>query len=87
MFELGGRVLECPQGFRAECAQVAAILLIDEVLTKPISPDQLRYIAKSYGVPALVPHSMVGQEYREAIDNASSIVNDLDAELAQLLGN
>src|SRR5258708_28931878 len=37
--ELGGRVLPCPQGYRAEFARVAAILLIDEVLTKPVSHD------------------------------------------------
>jgi hypothetical protein len=84
--ELGGRVLECPQGYRAEFVRVAAILLIDEVLTKPLSQDMLRKVAKAYGVPALVPTSTRPEDYREAIENSSEVTNDVDAELRELTG-
>ncbi len=84
--ELGGRVLPCPQGYRAEFARVAAILLIDEVLTKPVSHDMLRKIARAYDVPALIPHSTDPEQYREAIENANEITGDLDSELRDLLG-
>jgi hypothetical protein len=74
--ELGGRVLECPQGYRAEFARVAAVLLIDEVLTKPVSHDILRKVARSYGVPAIVPFSTEPEAYRTLIHPDETVVTD-----------
>ena len=61
--ELGGRVIPASQGFRAAYARVAAILLLDTVFTLPHS--QLKQIAEAYNVPALLPHSIVPEDYRE----------------------
>lgn len=81
--ELGGRVLDCEQGYRAQYASVAAILLIDEVLTKPVSHDLLRKVARAYGVPAVVPHSTLAEDYREVIDSDEIAVSD--SEIARFL--
>lgn len=63
--ELGGRLIPATQGYRAACARVAAILLVDEALTEP--HGLLRDLAAAYRVPALVPHSAAVEDYREAI--------------------
>jgi hypothetical protein len=76
LVELGGRVLECPQGYRAEFARVAAILLIDEVLTKPLSHDVATKVADTYGVPALVPISTRPEDYRSLISPDEAVVTD-----------
>lgn len=61
--ELGGRVIPATQGYRAAYARVAVILLIDEALTEPHAT--LRKLADAYKVPAVVPHSVVPEDYRE----------------------
>jgi hypothetical protein len=63
--ELGGRLIPATQGYRAAYARVAAILLVDEALTE--SHGLLRDLAAAYRVPALVPHSGVAEDYREAV--------------------
>jgi hypothetical protein len=81
--EMGGRVLDCAQGYRAEFASVAAILLIDEVLTKPIGHSLLEKVANIYGVPAIVPFSTVAEDYRSAIHPEETVVTD--SEIAMFL--
>ena len=61
--ELGGRVIPADQGYRAQYARVAAILLIDEALTEP--HHLLRELAEAYRVRAVVPHSADPEDYRE----------------------
>lgn len=51
--ELGGRTIPATQGYRAQAARVAAVLLVDEMLTLP--HGALRKVAERYQVPALVP--------------------------------
>jgi hypothetical protein len=63
--ELGGRVIPAQQGYRAQYARVAAILLVDPVLTLP--HGTLRKLAVAYRVPALVPHSVDPEDYRDLI--------------------
>jgi hypothetical protein len=61
--ELGGRTIPAAQGYRAEAARVAAVLLVNEMFT--LRHDTLRKIAEIYSVPALVPHSLDPDDYRE----------------------
>jgi hypothetical protein len=61
--ELGGRVIPASNGYRSAFARVAAILLVDEALTEP--HRYLRDLADAYRVPALVPHSVDPEDYRE----------------------
>jgi hypothetical protein len=63
--ELGGRVIPATQGYRAKAARIAAILLIDPVFT--LSHSRLKQIAGIYGVPALVPHSLNPEDYRDRL--------------------
>jgi len=63
--ELGGHVIPATQGFRAEYARVAAILLIDPVISLP--RGLLEDIAEFYKVPALVPHSTEPDDYRDLL--------------------
>jgi hypothetical protein len=61
--ELGGRVIPASQGYRAQYARLAVVLLVDEALTEPHAA--LRKLAAAYRVPAVVPHSAVAEDYRE----------------------
>jgi hypothetical protein len=61
--ELGGRVIPATQGYRAQMARVAVILLLDEALTEPW--PFLRKLAAAYKVPAVIPHSDDPEQYRE----------------------
>jgi hypothetical protein len=61
--ELGGRVIPASQGYRAQYARLAVVLLVDEALTEPHAA--LRKLAAAYRVPAVVPHSDVAEDYRE----------------------
>lgn len=74
--ELGGRVIPATQGFRAEYARVAAILLADPVLT--LERPLLEKIAETYQVPALVPHSVRPEDYRDHLRRDS--VTDEEVE-------
>lgn len=61
--EMGGRVVPATQGYRAAYARLAVVLLIDGALTEPHSV--LRDLADAYRVPAVVPHSVFPEDYRE----------------------
>jgi len=63
--ELGGRIIPATQGYRAQAARVAAVLLVDEMFTLP--HGALRKVAERYQVPALVPHSTEPNDYRSEI--------------------
>jgi len=67
--EMGGRVIPATQGYRAAYARVAAILLIDEALTEP--HRVLRKLADAYRVPAVVPHSVQMEDYRDLTGSPS----------------
>jgi hypothetical protein len=75
LVELTGRVLDCEQGYRAEFARVAAILMINEALT--IDQGMLAKIAEAYSVPTIVPVSLVPEDHRDLID---AWQNDRDGE-------
>ena len=81
--ELGGRTIEATQGYRAQAARVAAILLIDEVFTLP--HGTLKKLAESYRVPAFVPHSTEPEDYRSAIHQPGFRTADWD-QLKKFLG-
>jgi len=80
--ELGGRTIPATQGYRAEAARVAAILLIDEMFT--LSHATLKKIAEHYKVPALVPHSTQPDDYRSEIHQPGFGAADWD-QLNRLL--
>jgi hypothetical protein len=82
--ELGGRTIPATSGYRAEAARVAAILVVDEIFTLPHS--ELARIAKAYGVPALVPHSVDPEVYLPALQSGGLSEVDWDAELRRLSG-
>ena len=63
--ELGGRTIPATQGYRAEAARVAALLLIDEIFT--LKHAVLAEVAAQYKVPTLVPHSTQAEDYRSEI--------------------
>jgi hypothetical protein len=81
--EMGGRVIPATQGYRAAEVRIAAILLISDVFTKPHS--QLKRLAERYGVPALVPHSLNPEDYREYLAPESSLADETEAYLKKLL--
>lgn len=66
LVELGGKVIPATEGFRAEYARIAGILLIDQVYTLP--HGRLRDIADLYKCPAIVPHSTIPEDFRDAIN-------------------
>jgi hypothetical protein len=78
--ELGGRLIPATQGYRAACARVAAILLVDEALTEP--HGLLRELAAAYRVPALVPFSVDPEDHREAI-GLPTLAGEAEAWLRQ----
>jgi hypothetical protein len=83
--ELGGRVIPATQGFRAAGARVAAILLIDPVFS--LSRSQLKQIAEIYQVPALVPHSLDPEDYRDRLElqpSQLSLADEIDRDLKEL---
>lgn len=63
--ELGGRVVPAEQGYRAQAARIAAILLIDAALTLPHTV--LAEVASAYQVPLLRPHSLDPEDFRSLI--------------------
>ena len=81
--ELGGRTIEAAEGYRAQAARVAAILLIDEMFTLP--HGTLKKLAESYRVPAFVPHSTEPEDYRAAIHQPGFRTADWD-QLKKFLG-
>jgi hypothetical protein len=84
--ELGGRIIPATQGYRARGARIAAILLIDTAFTLPHA--QLKQIAERYQVPALVPHSLDPEDYRDrlqAVEDQASIVDQVEDYLRQIL--
>jgi hypothetical protein len=72
--ELGGRIIPATQGYRAEAARIAAILLIDRHLTLPHS--LLEEIAAAYQIPALVPHSARPEDYRDRLQPGRSLADE-----------
>jgi hypothetical protein len=82
--ELGGRVIPATQGYRAQYARVAAILLVDEALTEP--HHLLRELAEAYRVPALVPISVDPENYREVV-GLPTVGAEAEAYLRQIGGN
>jgi hypothetical protein len=74
--ELGGKVVPATQGFRAAYARVAAILLIDEVFS--LTTPQLKHIAETYHVPALKPHSIVPEDYRDDLLPVTPFADEVD---------
>lgn len=81
--ELGGRVIPASQGYRAAYARVAVILLVDEALTEP--HKTLRRIAEAYRVPAVIPHSVDPEDYRE-LAGLSTVAGEAEAWLRQVGG-
>ena len=81
--ELGGRTIEATQGYRAQAARVAAILLIDEMFTLP--HGTLKKLAERYQVPALVPFPPNPRDYRAAIHQPGFRIADGD-QLKKFLG-
>lgn len=80
--ELGGHTIPATQGFRAGGARVAAILLIDPVFS--LSKSQLKQIADIYQVPALVPHSLIPEDYRDSLLVQPSIEDEIERDLKEL---
>lgn len=80
--ELGGRVIPATQGFRAAYARVAAILLIDQAFT--LSHPQLQSIAEDYRVPALIPHSLNPEDYRDQLKPQTQIADEAEKWLREL---
>jgi hypothetical protein len=82
---MGGRVIDGTKGYRAAAVKVAAILLLDPILT--LDHHTLRAVAARYKVPAIVPHSTNPADYRErpesiAEDQAFTVTQ---AEIDKLL--
>jgi hypothetical protein len=82
--ELGGTVIPADQGYRAQWARVAAILLIDEMFTR--SHAELREIAAAYRVPAVVPHSTTPEDYRDLITPGRGLGDEAERYLRDLGG-
>ncbi len=82
--ELGGRVIPATQGYRAQYARVAAILLVDEALTEP--HHLLRELAEKYRVPAVIPFSVDPESYRE-VAGLPTVGAEAEAYLRQIGGN
>jgi hypothetical protein len=84
LVELGGRIIPATQGYRARGARIAAILLIDTAFTLPHS--QLKQIAERYEVPALVPHSLNPEDYRDRLaSEGAPIADQVEDYLRQIL--
>ena len=88
LVEMGGRfILAEPDsdGYaRGQYARVVAILKIDKSLT--IDHPTLEAVAEAYRVPALVPHSIDPDEYRDRITVTSTIADEAEAFLRKLQG-
>ena len=82
--ELGGRIIPATQGYRAQYARVAAILLVDEALTEP--HHLLRELAEAYRVPAVIPHSADPECYRE-LAGMTTLASEAEAYLRQVEGD
>lgn len=80
--EMGGRVIPADQGYRAQWARVAAILLVDAMFTR--SHAELREIATAYRVPAVVPHSVDPEDYRELITPGQGLGDEAERFLRGL---
>ena len=83
MVELGGRVIPATQGYRAAYARVAVVLLVDEALTEPW--PVLRELADAYRVPAVIPHSVDPEDYRE-LAGMPTLAAEAEAWLRQIGG-
>jgi hypothetical protein len=81
--ELGGRIIPATQGYRAAYARLAVILLVDDALTEPHS--LLRKLAEAYQVPAVVPHSIDPEDYRE-LAGGTSLAAEAEEWLRQMEG-
>lgn len=82
--ELGGRTIPATQGYRAEAARVAGLLLVDEMFT--LHHSTLSKVAERYRVPALVPHSTQPEDYRFEIHQPGFADADWD-QLTRLLND
>jgi hypothetical protein len=80
--ELGGHVIPATQGYRAAAVRIAAILLIDPAFT--LSHPQLRQIAEQYRVPALVPHSIKPEDYRNYLKLEQPVGDEAEEFLKNL---
>lgn len=80
--ELGGRVFPAKQGYRAEYARVAAILLINPAYSLP--RERLEIIADLYRVPLLVPHSVKPEDYRALLSRGPSIADEAEKFLKDM---
>ena len=85
LVELGGRVIPAEQGYRARYARVAAILLVDPALT--VDHGTLRRVAAAYRVPALVPHSMDPEDYRDKVTATSALADEAEEFLRRQAGS
>jgi hypothetical protein len=72
--ELGSRIIPAEEGYRAEEARLALILLVNTKLTVP--HRILRDLAAAYRVPAVIPHSPRAEDYRSLIHPEETVVTD-----------
>lgn len=83
LVEVGGRVITAEPGHegyaRSQYARVAAILLIDRSLT--VDHRTLRRLADAYHVPALVPHSVDPEDYRDGVTTTSTLADEAEEYL------
>ena len=83
LVEIGGRVIMAEPGHegyaRSQYARVAAILLIDRSLT--VDHETLRRLAGAYNVPALVPHSVDPEDYRDEVTATSTLADEIEEYL------
>lgn len=76
----GDHVVPTDNGFRAEFARIAAIFAVVREVSMD-APDPRR-IARLYGVPLLVPHSLNVEDYRVLLSHGAA---DIDTEYEKLL--
>ena len=80
----GEHVVPADDGFRAEYARIAAIFAVVREVSMEL--PHLRRVAKLYGVPLLVPHSLDIGDYAVLLREEDGVVGgDIDAELRELV--
>jgi hypothetical protein len=83
LVELGGRTIMGEPGHegyaRAQYARVAVILLIDRSLT--VDRETLRRLADAYHVPALRPHSVHPEDYKNEVAAISPLAGEVEEYL------
>lgn len=83
--ELGGRVVAAEHGYRAALGRVAAILLVDPLLT--LDHAALRRLAGAYRVPAIRPHSEIPEDYRTEVTATSALAAEAEQFLRREAGS